>query len=216
MLEYEGVQITWLGHDGFKLKKDRVVYVDPYQLQSAAEPADVVCVTHEHFDHLSVDDLKKVVGPHTTVVTIAACAEAAKGLGPRAVRVVKPGDRIVVEGVTIEAVPAYNIIHMRAPCVPFHPKGDGNGYVVTFGDKRIYLAGDTENIPEMAQLKHIDIAFLPMNLPYTMTPEMAAEAARSFRPKVLYPYHFGTTDTAKLLELLKSDPEIEVRIRSLS
>jgi len=113
-------------------------------------------------------------------------------------------------------VPAYNIVHMRSPGQPFHPRGRGNGYVVTFGNKRVYVAGDTENIPEMAQLKHIDIAFLPMNLPYTMTPEMAAEAARSFRPKVLYPYHFGTTDTAKLLELLKSDPEIEVRIRSLS
>ena len=131
MLEYEGIQITWLGHDGFKLKKDKVVYVDPYQLKSAAEPADVACVTHEHFDHLSVEDLKKVVTPHTTIVTIAACEEAAKGLRPNAVRLVKPGDRVQVEGIAIEAVPAYNTSKFRAPGKPFHPQADGKvGFVL--------------------------------------------------------------------------------------
>ncbi|MFQ5722189.1 MAG: MBL fold metallo-hydrolase, partial [Candidatus Aminicenantales bacterium] len=116
----------------------------------------------------------------------------------------------------IEAVPAYNIVHKRSSGLPFHPRGIGNGYVINFGDKRVYVAGDTENIPEMKQLKNIDIAFLPMNLPYTMTPEMVAEAARMFRPKILYPYHYGQTDTSKIVELLKDDKDIEVHIRKLS
>jgi L-ascorbate metabolism protein UlaG (beta-lactamase superfamily) len=104
---------------------------------------------------------------------------------------------------------------MRSEGVAFHPKGSGNGYVITFGDKRIYLAGDTENIPEMKNLKNIDYAFLPMNLPYTMTPEMAAAAARAFKPKVLYPYHYGETDPLKLVELMKDAPNVEIRIRKM-
>ena len=104
---------------------------------------------------------------------------------------------------------------MQSEGVAFHPKGNGNGYVITFGDKRIYLAGDTENIPEMKNLKNIDYAFLPMNLPYTMTPEMVADAAKAFKPKVLYPYHYGETDPVKLAELMKDTPEVEIRIRKM-
>jgi L-ascorbate metabolism protein UlaG (beta-lactamase superfamily) len=106
-------------------------------------------------------------------------------------------------------VPAYNLQK------PFHPKGNGNGYVLTFGDKRVYIAGDTENVPEIKALKDIDVAFLPMNLPYTMTPEQVADVARAMRPKVLYPYHFGNTDTEALVKLLKDEKGIEVRIRDL-
>ncbi len=115
----------------------------------------------------------------------------------------------------IEAIPAYNIKHMRSPNNPFHPRGDGNGYILTLADKKIYVAGDTENTPEMKALKDIDIAFLPMNLPYTMTPEMVADSARSFMPKILYPYHYGKTDPQELVELLSDVKEIEVRIRKL-
>ncbi len=114
-----------------------------------------------------------------------------------------------MKGIRIEAVPAYNLTKA------FHKKGVGNGYVLTLGKRRLYVAGDTENIQEMKSLKDIDIAFLPMNLPYTMTPEMVADAARAFRPKILYPYHFGETNTATLVELLGSVPEIEVRIRPM-
>jgi L-ascorbate metabolism protein UlaG (beta-lactamase superfamily) len=112
-------------------------------------------------------------------------------------------------------VPAYNIVHKRDTGQPFHPKEVGNGYIITFGDKRVYVAGDTENVPEMKGLKNIDIAFLPMKLPYTMPPEMVADAAKAFKPKILYPYHFGETDTSKLVSLLKGYPEIEVRIRNM-
>ncbi|HEX7512272.1 MAG TPA: MBL fold metallo-hydrolase, partial [Candidatus Methylomirabilis sp.] len=138
MLMVEGVQITWLGHDGFKLKKEKVVYIDPFQLTSAAEPGDLVCVTHEHSDHLSPDDLKKVVGRSTTVVTIAACAEGVKSLRPKAVRVVKPGDTVEVDGIQVEAVPAYNTTKFRSPGNPFHPRADGKvGFVLTIGGIRI-------------------------------------------------------------------------------
>jgi len=127
----------------------------------------------------------------------------------------KNGEVKTVAGLTIEAVPAYNLVHKRASGEPFHPQGQGNGYVITFGGKRVYVAGDTENTPEMKALKDIEIAFLPMNLPYTMTPEMVADAAQVFKPKILYPYHFGKTDTSKLVELLKDNPEIQVRIRPM-
>jgi L-ascorbate metabolism protein UlaG (beta-lactamase superfamily) len=126
----------------------------------------------------------------------------------------KNGDRKNINGIEVEALPAYNIVNMRAPGQPFHPKGNGNGYIITFGDKRIYVAGDTENTPEMKALKNIDVAFLPMNLPYTMTPAMVADAAIAFRPKILYPYHFGDTKTSEIVDLLKNT-DIEVRIRDL-
>jgi L-ascorbate metabolism protein UlaG (beta-lactamase superfamily) len=126
------------------------------------------------------------------------------------------GDVRTVQGITIEAVPAYNVLHKRDNGQPFHPRGVGNGYVLVFGDTRVYVAGDTENIPEMKRLQEIDCAFLPMNLPYTMTPEMVADAATALQPKILYPYHFGATDTSKLVDLLSEQEGIEVRIRKMA
>lgn len=192
MLEYEGIQITWLGHDGFKLKKGKVVYVDPYQLKSKAEPGDLVCVTHEHFDHLSVEDLRKVVTSQTTVVTIAACEESARGLSPKAVRVVKPGDRVEIDGVAIEAVPAYNTSKFRAPGKPFHPQGDGKvGFIIGLGGVRIYHAGDTDEIPEMAAAANADVALLPVSGTYVMTAAEAITACKAIRPKLAIPMHYG-------------------------
>ena len=127
----------------------------------------------------------------------------------------KNGDVEKVLGLSVEAVPAYNLVHMRPDGTPFHPKGEGNGYVVTIGHTRIYIAGDTENTPEMEALRNIDVAFLPMNLPYTMTPEMVAEAAKAFKPKILYPYHYSQTDPAKLAPLLIDTKGIEVRVRNM-
>jgi len=126
------------------------------------------------------------------------------------------GDVRTVEEVPVEAVPAYNLVHKRENGQPFHPKGVGNGYILTFGDKRVYVAGDTENTPEMKKLEGIDCAFLPMNLPYTMTPEMVADAAKALQPSILYPYHYGDTDTSKLEELLREEQGIEVRIRKMA
>jgi L-ascorbate metabolism protein UlaG (beta-lactamase superfamily) len=119
-----------------------------------------------------------------------------------------------LEGAIVMKNGAYNLVHMRSEGVPYHPQGNGNGYVITFGNKRVYVAGDTENVPEMKDLKGVDVAFLPMNLPYTMTPEMMAGAAKSFNPGILYPYHYGDTDPALVADLLK-DTDIEVRIRKM-
>ena len=192
MITYEGVQITWLGHDGFKLKKGKVAYIDPFQLKSEAEPGDIVCVTHEHFDHLSVEDLKKVVAPQTILVTIAACAKAVKPLHPKAVRVVKAGDKVETDDLTVDVVPAYNTNKFRSPGSPFHPQEDGKvGFVLSLEGIRIYHAGDTDEIPEMAALKGVDVALLPVSGTYVMTAEEAAKACKAIRPKLAIPMHYG-------------------------
>jgi L-ascorbate metabolism protein UlaG (beta-lactamase superfamily) len=189
-----------------------IVYTDPVSSMgnySIMPKADLVLVTHEHFDHLDSSLIRKLSKKETVII----CNEASLSTLPSA-QVMKNGDRKNINGIEVEALPAYNIVNMRAPGQPFHPKGNGNGYIITFGDKRIYVAGDTENTPEMKALKNIDVAFLPMNLPYSMTPAMVADAAIAFRPKILYPYHFGDTKTSEIVDLLKNT-DIEVRIRDL-
>jgi L-ascorbate metabolism protein UlaG (beta-lactamase superfamily) len=192
MLTVQGVEITWLGHDGFKLKKDRVVYVDPFKVAGKLEAADLVCVTHEHSDHLSIDDLKKVVTAKTTVVTIPACEKAVKDLKPKSVRVVAAGQRLDVDGVTVEVVPAYNTTKFRSPGNPFHPKADGKvGFVLGMGGLRIYHAGDTDQIPEMAQVRGVDVALLPVSGTYVMTADEAVKACEAIQPKLAIPMHYG-------------------------
>ncbi len=208
--------ITCIGHGTLMFAFDgKIIHVDPvsrYADYAKIPKADLILVTHQHGDHLDAVALKDLVKESTAVVFTKKCAEQAKIEGSL---VMANGDTETVHGIKIEAVPAYNIKHMRSGNTPFHPKGEGNGYILTFGDKRVYVAGDTENTPEMKALKDIDVAFLPMNLPYTMTPEMVADAAKAFEPKILYPYHFGKTDTSQLVALLKDTPGIEVRIRNL-
>ena len=206
--------ITFIGHGSLMLNfGGKVIHVDPYsQLTDYGKlpKADLILVAHDHPDHLDPMALQSVRTRDTVVILTEGCAEkVAGGIS------MKNGDVQTVMGIKIEAVPAYNLLHKRPDGQLFHPRGFGNGYVLTFGDKRIYVAGDTENIPEMKSLAGIDYAFLPMNLPYTMTPEMAADAAKMFRPKVLYPYHYGETDPSLLAALLKDSPDIEVRIRKM-
>ncbi|HSB68056.1 MAG TPA: MBL fold metallo-hydrolase [Candidatus Methylomirabilis sp.] len=192
MLEYRGIQITWLGHDGFKFKKDRVIYVDPFKLGSKVEPGDLVCVTHEHFDHLSLDDLKKVVTVKTTLLISAACQEAVKGLRPKSVRVVRPGDNLDVNGVGVEVLPAYNVNKFRSPGNPFHPRTGGMlGFLLTIDGVRIYHAGDTDQIPEMSRAKGVDVALLPVSGTYVMTPEEAIQACKALQPALALPMHYG-------------------------
>lgn len=205
--------IVCIGHSSLRFEYGgKTVYVDPFGKvgdYAAMPPADLVLVTHEHYDHLDPDALAKVAGPQTPVILNGAGLEKL-GRGT----VLTNGQSTRVLGIGIQAVPAYNLVHKRENGEPFHPKGRGNGYLLTFGDTRVYVAGDTEDIPEMAELKPVDIAFLPMNLPYTMTPEMTAKAARLLQPKVLYPYHYGETDPQRLVQLLAGSG-IEVRVRPL-
>jgi len=209
------LKITFIGHGSLIFTfGGKVIYVDPYGEvadYSQLPKADIILLTHDHYDHFDLSAIKAIRTEQTKLILTAACAKKISGG-----IVMKNGDVQIIEGIKVEAVPAYNIIHKRDDGQPFHPKGVGNGYILTFGDKRVYVAGDTENIPEMDALKDIEVAFLPMNLPFTMTPEMVADAARRLKPKILYPYHYGDTDTSKLVELLKEEEEIEVRIRPLS
>jgi L-ascorbate metabolism protein UlaG (beta-lactamase superfamily) len=173
--------------------------------------ADLILITHEHQDHLDLDALSKIRTGDSDLVLTETCARQLNGG-----IIMQNGDQQIVRGIPIEAVPAYNLVHIRDNGQPFHPKGVGNGYILSFSGLRVYVAADTENTPEMKSLTGIDIAFLPMNLPYTMTPEMVADAAAAFQPRILYPYHFGNTDTQKLLDLLQDEKEIEVRIRQMA
>jgi L-ascorbate metabolism protein UlaG (beta-lactamase superfamily) len=191
----------------------KVIHVDPYGKltdYTKLPKADLIVITHDHQDHLDAGAIRLLRTTNTTVVLTAACVEKVGGG-----IVMTNGESRTVMGVRIEALPAYNLVNKRGDGKPFHPKGVGNGYIFTFGDRRIYVAGDTENTPEMKGLIGIGVAFLPMNLPYTMTPEMVADAAKAFKPKILYPYHYGETDVARLKDLLKDDPQIEVRIRKM-
>jgi len=166
--------------------------VDPFKLGAKPEAADVVFVTHEHNDHLSVDDLKKMVTPATTVITIAACEKAVKDLKPKTVRVVSAGERLSIDGVIVEVVPAYNTNKFRSPGNPFHPKADGKvGFILGIGGVRIYHAGDTDEIPEMAGAKGVDVALLPVSGTYVMTPDEAAKACRAIQPQLAIPMHYG-------------------------
>ena len=202
------LKITCIGHGTLMFTfNGRIIHVDPVGREadySKMPKADLILVTHEHGDHLDTQAIKIIRKENTQLVLTKTCAERVSGG-----IIMQNGDIQTIQGLKIEAVPAYNMEKR------FHPKGIGNGYVITFGDKRVYVAGDTENTPEMKQLKDIDIAFLPMNLPYTMTPEMVADAAKAFKPKILYPYHFGQTDTSRLVDLLKDVKDIEIRIRKM-
>jgi len=208
------LEITFIGHGtlmfGFGGK---IIHIDPvsqYADYAKLPKADLILITHEHKDHLDDKAIAPIRTDKTTVVLTETCAKQLTGG-----IVMKNGEVKTIEGLKIEALSAYNIVNMRSPGTPYHPKGIGNSYIITFGDKRVYIGGDTENTPEIKALTGIDIAFLPMNLPYTMTPEMVADAVKAFKPKILYPYHFGETDTSKLTALLKDAKEIDVRIRKM-
>lgn len=208
------LKITFVGHASVIMEyRGKVIHVDPVsQFGDYAQlpKADLILITHEHYDHFDPRAIKAIKKRGTIILATNAVARSL----PEAIAL-RNGEEKVVWDFKISAVPAYNIIHLRSPGVPFHPKGEGNGYVVTLEKTRVYIAGDTENVPEMKALKGIDIAFLPMNLPYTMTPEMVADAARAFRPRILYPYHYGETNVSRLIELLKEEKEIEIRVRKM-
>lgn len=208
------VDMFFIGHGSLMFSvNDFVIHIDPVKSEGDYDnlpKADLILVTHDHYDHLDRDLVNDLRKQNTLMLTNQSSADAVKWARP-----LKPGDRTEVKGISIEAVHAYNILHERAKGQPFHPKGAGVGFVLSVGDTRFYIAGDTENIPEMKEIRDIDVAFLPMNLPYTMTPEMVADAAKTINPKILYPYHFGETNTQKITDLLK-DTGIEVRIRRLN
>jgi L-ascorbate metabolism protein UlaG (beta-lactamase superfamily) len=197
--------ITWLGHDGFLIKGDgKAIVIDPFQVKQC-EPADIILISHEHYDHCSPEDVKKIRKDSTVIVTEAQSAAKLSG----DVRVVQPGDKLTVSGIPIEAVPSYNTNKT------FHPKENGwLGFIVTVGGVRIYHAGDTDRIPEMGSFQ-VDIALLPVSGTYVMTAEEAVEAARMIKPKVAIPMHYGAIvgsadDAKRFSEALQGTCEVVV------
>ena len=192
-------------YDGKEIEIDPVTKLGNRTINYAAMPkADYLFVTHEHGDHFDKAAINMLTGDKTRLVMNKRCAEM-YGAGES----MSNGEQIMLDDIQVEAVPAYNYSEGRTQ---FHPKGRDNGYILTIDGLRIYVAGDTEDIPEMATVKNIDIAFLPCNQPYTMTTDQLVKAAKMVKPKVLFPYHYGQTDVSKLPDQLKGDG-IEVRIR---
>ena len=192
-------------YDGKEIQIDPVSKLGNRSVNYAAMPkADYIFVTHEHADHYDAAALKTLSADKTQLVMNKRCADM-YGSG----KVMKNGDKLQLADVSVEAVPAYNSTPGREQ---FHPKGRDNGYILTIDGLRIYIAGDTEDIPEMSQIKDIDIAFLPCNQPYTMTPDQLVRAAKVIKPKVLFPYHYGQTDLSSIPAQLEGTG-IDVRIR---
>lgn len=189
-MELFDLNVEWLNHACFKIKGSQLVYFDPYRIKPQ-EPADLILITHEHFDHCSRPDVKKILQPTTTIVASNLCRS--KLNESWRAYYFYPDQSITISGVRIETLPAYNLNKFRLPGVPFHPKdAKGLGYVITMDGVRIYHAGDTDFIPEMKSLRDIDIALVPVSGTYVMTPEEAAEAVKTFKPKVAIPMHIGT------------------------
>ncbi len=206
------LKITFVGHASLIFEFDNmVIHIDPFSRvwnYDNLAKADMIIITHHHGDHLDPELIKKLRKPGAPVITPELSSKDISDC-----IIIKNGESKRINGIEINAIPAYNIIHKRDNGDPYHKKGEGNGYILNLGGKKVYIAGDTENTPEMKELKNIDIAFLPMNLPYTMTEEMVADAANAFQPGKLYPYHCRGSDSGKLLKLLENEKNIKVLIR---
>lgn len=186
MIEFKGVKIYWLGHAGFKIKNRLTIYVDPYKIEPG-ETGDLILITHDHYDHLSIEDISKISSEETIVIATKHCE--GKLSGKFKFRIVGPGDMLEVKGVKVEAIPAYNVKPDR---LGFHPRGKGYvGYIIELDRVRIYHAGDTDFIPEMKNI-NVDVALLPVSGTYVMDYKEAVEAAKAVKPELAIPMHYGT------------------------
>ena len=205
------LKITPVTHGSLMLEfKGKVIHIDPWGRgdYSGLPQADLILITDIHGDHLDPGQVQKLTKSGTVIVAPQAVAQTVTEA-----LVLQNGQKKVVASLEIEAVPMYNHKRGPSPGKLYHDKGRGNGYVLTLGGKRVYISGDTACIPEMKALTDIDIAFVTMNLPYTMPPEEAAECVAAFKPKIVYPYHYRGSDLDVFTRALESRPDIEVRIR---
>lgn len=194
-LKLNGIEIRWFGHASFKINYTKSIYIDPFKLEGALEPADIILITHEHFDHCSPEDIKKVVKDDTLIFATPDClSKLSRTVDKGKTVVVKPGNKInITQSIQIETIRAYNTNKFRSPGIPFHPKdNDWLGYIMIIDGKRIYHAGDTDFIPEMKNLTNISIALLPVGGTYTMTAEEAVNAANTFKPEIAVPMHYAS------------------------
>ncbi len=213
MYEYHGVKISWLGHDSFRIKNGKTIFIDPFKIRPTSEKAHILLITHEHYDHFSMDDIKKVVNENTTIVTIPTVKKELSSLRVKEVRAVKPGDKLKLGDVSIDVISAYNLNKFREPGKVFHPKEDGKaGYIIEIKGVRVYHAGDTDAIPEMKGLKP-DVALLPVSGTYVMTADEAAQAVKMVEPKLAIPMHYGViVGTEQDAQKFKQLSTVEVQI----
>jgi L-ascorbate metabolism protein UlaG (beta-lactamase superfamily) len=208
------LEITFIGHGSLMFSiDDKIIHIDPSSREANYEElpkADLILITHHHGDHCDSAAIANIKKESTRIIGTQLAVDKLE-FG----EVLAIDSETLFNSINILALPAYNLIHKRENGEFFHPKGTCNSYLLKIGNTRIFIGGDTENTPEMKGLKNIDIAFLPMNLPYTMTPEMVADAAKAFRPKILYPYHYGKTDTGIIVDLMKDEKGIDTRIRKM-
>jgi L-ascorbate metabolism protein UlaG (beta-lactamase superfamily) len=205
------VKITPIRHASLMIEAaGKVIQVDPWSQGNyeGTPKADLILLTDIHGDHLDPKQIAAVRKDSTVIIAPEAAAQTIKEA-----KVLHNGEKTTWLGWSIEAMPMYNMKRGPSEGKFYHDRGRGNGYVLTFGGSRFYIAGDTEGIPEMRALKDIDVAFVPMNLPYTMTPEEAADAVRAFHPKVVYPYHYRGSDTNAFAKALDGSG-IDVRLRN--
>jgi L-ascorbate metabolism protein UlaG (beta-lactamase superfamily) len=209
------LDFTRIGHDTFRISGSKVIYTDPFKI-SKRDEADIVLLSHDHFDHLSAEDLEKVIAPGTTILASPLCKEGLQKVKVKEMRFLDPGGRFTVGTkntgeVQVEAVPAYNVNKFREPGKPFHPRENkGLGFIITLDGTRVYYAGDTDFIPEMKTFE-CDIALLPVSGTYVMTAEEAAAAAAALKPQVAVPMHYGAivgsdADAQKFKSLVKNCP----------
>jgi len=194
----------------------KVIHVDPWSQAdySGLPQADLILISHAHADHMDPPLIKMLRKESTIVVTSPAISDTLNGIAGD-VETMNNGEKKTFLGLEIEAAPMYNLVFGSGPGKPFHHKGIGNGYILNFGDTRVYFSGDTECIPEMKALKNISVAFLAMNPPRSMPPAEAAACVKEFRPKIVYPYHYRGQNTQEFADALKNTPGVEVRLRKL-
>ncbi len=217
VFEYKGIRIHWLRHACFWIEFDnKNVYIDPYELSKEYPKADVVLITHEHFDHCDLESLRKLVREDTIVVAPEIARRCLREVRAR-LEIVRPGETRDLGIIKVTAVPSYNLTKFRAPGKVYHPKEENRvGYVIEVKEVRIYHAGDTDVIPEMRELEgKIDVALLPVSGTYVMTAEEAVEAVKIIRPKVAIPMHYATIvgtvrDAERFRELASRYAEVRV------
>jgi L-ascorbate metabolism protein UlaG (beta-lactamase superfamily) len=192
MLEYKGIKIKWLGHDGFLLEKDSKIMIDPYKISKPLE-TDLILVSHEHFDHMSIEDLGKVSSNRTTIVAAKECISKLVGIPFKEKIGLSPGEEKTVNGIKLRGVAAYNIDKINPDTKkPFHPKEDGKiGFLIDIHGTTIYHTGDSDLVPEMNNLQP-DVLLVPVSGTYVMTPRDAARAVDAIKPKIAIPMHYGS------------------------
>jgi L-ascorbate metabolism protein UlaG (beta-lactamase superfamily) len=209
MFVYQGIKISWLGHSSFKIKNSKTIYIDPFKIK-AQEVADIIFITHEHFDHCSKEDINKIASENTVIVTTHMAKVKLADLKVKEILEVRPGSKFAIDDINFEAIHAYNVNKFRSPGIPFHPREDEKlGFIITVGGVKIYHAGDTDLIPQMKKIK-ADIALVPVSGTYVMTAEEAAKAVETINPKIAIPMHYGSIagdeeDAEKFKSLVKCE-----------